>query len=289
MVSTTLWNSQPGDNWKDSPLCQRRRCLQCNIPQLSSTTWTRPTERPSWNHTTQSREANTHHRWHRRFFQASWSPKRTSQVLKIFVERRLQQTTEGIWISPKTHIWCQRFTRLRHLRFTTSSQRQRAELSRYSRNRDNRLLHGRFCEIRWINRRSTTTTSTSKFWKPLLHPYQVVQQFPNFLQWTGWKLFKERESLNLHKEQQTKSTGSFLVPTHRHVCCSFQQTQHKHPPEMNSTQTARTHFTTFWATGNNSTGHNCHEDKVTTDMAKRTTLGRRTTRRPSTIPQGLDH
>ena len=29
----------------------------------------------------------------------------------------------------KRHIWCQRFTRLRHLRFTKSSQRQRGELS----------------------------------------------------------------------------------------------------------------------------------------------------------------
>ena len=47
------------------------------------------------------------------------------------------------------------------------------------------------------------------------------------------------------KKQQTKGTGSFLVPAHRHVCSSYKQTQPGHPPEMDSTQTVRTHYTTF--------------------------------------------
>ena len=92
---------------------------------------------------------------------------------KIFVERRLQKTTEGI--PPKTHNWRKRLTRLRNRRFTTRSQRQRCELSRCSRNCENRLLHGRLRKIRWINWSTTTTSATeTSFRKTLRQPHQVV-------------------------------------------------------------------------------------------------------------------
>ena len=78
--------------------------------------------------------------------------------------------------------------------------------------------------------------------------------------------FNDRERRTLHKEQQTLGTGSFLVPTHRHVCSSHSQTQPGHPPDSDSTQTVRTYFPTFSPTGNNSTCHNCHEDEFIRDQ-----------------------
>ena len=121
------------------------------------------------------------------------------------------------------------------------------------------------------------------------HSFNLVKWCSKSRTWTGWKPFNERERWNLHLKKRKFSTGSFQVPTHQRVCSWHKQTQPGYPPDMDSTQTVRTHFTTtFWPTGKNSTCNNCHENENTRDMEKWTTLGRRTTWRPSTIRWGLD-